>query len=920
MNGHVTKRAKIMEKLGVWSATHRKSVLFIILAVTLVMGTGFLIIDFEMTFYSIMPRESQQVKDLEHITEAFPFASNIIIVVDGRSIADPDTAQENVRYAVDALTSEFSEDDYDTWLTGVYGTFESDFFKTHGLMLSDTETLEGITGMYRDPQPDLLLQNINNALERGGIGSPESPVTDTIALVSQLEGLEELLKCFEIVAAGGEFSGDHLQKLTDSLLFGPSYMMNREGTMALVFLLPTFSMNDISVIVRAIPAIEDKAEQIASLYGCEAGLTGMPVVAKDEMVTSEQGLIISMLVAIILILVLLILVFRMPPIPLITGIPLLIGIFWTLGITGLTLQRLNLMTAMYVIALLGLGIDYAIHILTTYIQERDGGCSFLDAVRIAYLKTGPGILTGAITTSATFFVLMISKTEIMRELGFVAGCGILCEFVAMVLILPALLNKRYDRLSRKGKNDLATFGKLNIRADLASKVGVLVKRSPVIIVTVFMASGLIIASRAGSVQLEDNIMKMEAKGLKSIELQEEMVKEFDMAPDGIYILSKDPAEVKRLTEELEMLDSVQQVESIGQYVVSDEEYRKRRNIIEEYRRALQDKNTEYHFSKERFLEELYRLKTNLLKMQEFLLTSGLDSIAEKLEVLTGRNNEGQEVGETVLDKLIALLKTKRAAGYRLAEFISKVTPLLEEKLLAMTSTERITRDMLPDMVKNSYIPNDGEEYLITVLPRQNPWEGDFREKFSEEVSRVTDKATGMIFAADQLNHMAETDGIRALILAVVTISMLLFLDFRNLKMVFLNIVPLALSIGSLIGLMALTGIKFDFANIIALPLLIGIGIDDSVHISHRYLYEGKEHIDRVVAKTGSAVVLTSLTTIIGFGSFIPSVMRALRSTGVVLSIAMALACIFSVVMYPAMLLIVREKMGIQLVQVHGRAQ
>jgi predicted RND superfamily exporter protein len=109
--------------------------------------------------------------------------------------------------------------------------------------------------------------------------------------------------------------------------------------------------------------------------------------------------------------------------------------------------------------------------------------------------------------------------------------------------------------------------------------------------------------------------------------------------------------------------------------------------------------------------------------------------------------------------------------------------------------------------------------------------------------------------------------------------------------------------------MAVAGIKFDFINIIAIPLLIGIGIDDAVHINHRYLLEGKGQIDRVVGKTGRAVLLTSLTTIIGFASFIPSIMRAMRSTGIVLSIAMALAFLFSILFYPSVLVIMAEKLS-----------
>ena len=174
---------------------------------------------------------------------------------------------------------------------------------------------------------------------------------------------------------------------------------------------------------------------------------------------------------------------------------------------------------------------------------------------------------------------------------------------------------------------------------------------------------------------------------------------------------------------------------------------------------------------------------------------------------------------------------------------------------------------------------------------------------------ITDNATGMILAADQMVEIAGQDSIKAAIAALIAIFILLLIDFRNIKLSLLTLSPLLLSFLSLFGIMALAGIKFDFVNFIAIPLLIGIGIDDAVHFNHRYLLEGRRNMDRVIAKTGRAVLLTSVTTIIGFGSFIPSIMRAMRSTGIVLSIAMALAFFFSILFHTSLLIIITEKLS-----------
>ena len=147
-----------------------------------------------------------------------------------------------------------------------------------------------------------------------------------------------------------------------------------------------------------------------------------------------------------------VIVFRIRTTPLIIGIPLALGIFWTTGMTGFILHRLNIMTAMYMVALVGLGVDYAIHLMTSYVQERDGGLDFLPALEAAFIKSGRGIVTGAMTTAAAFYALLLAESEMVRELAVVAGTGILCELAAMMLLIPAILGLRQKRLGQEGRS------------------------------------------------------------------------------------------------------------------------------------------------------------------------------------------------------------------------------------------------------------------------------------------------------------------------------------------------------------------------------------------------------------------------------------------------------------------------------------
>ncbi len=905
-------RMKFLGKWGRWACVHWAKALLIALGITLIMGIGASRLKMEMTFYSMMPKGSPQVRDMKKIIENFPAASSIVVVLEAKDKSDRALAEITVKKAVDILSMELLKAEFSEHIIRVQGKLDLNFFKDHGLMLSKAEDIERIRRIYSDINLVPLFSHLNDDFEREYSGDEEKLSEDEEIAIAQFEGLEKILKVMERSASGEEISAEEASAAIDRFLFGSAYFLNRDSTMALIFIQPTFTMNDMDVYVSTVPLIEKVIKERAETLGVSAGLTGILVVGKDEMVTSEQGLALSMLIAASLILLLLIFSFRMYSVPLISGIPLFVGILWTIGLAGFVIRRLNIMTAMYMVVLLGLGIDYAIHLLTCFVQERDEGNDFVSAVRNSLRKSGTAVLTGALTTAVAFFVLVIARSEVVRELGFVAGFGILSEFLAMIILVPALLGFRNYRLSKKGKAESKLLKKLTPGFRIIPSIGVKIKNYPAFCALMMLAVGMLLASQAGKVEIEGNMMNMEAKGLESIELQDRMVEEFGMAPDVMSITMMDLDEMRSLGKRIKKLASVKAVESLTPYYPSVEEQSERAGLAEKFEAQVASQKPKGSVDRESLIEEIYRLEDNLLEMSDLAFMAGMDRMFRKLNILTGRNEEGEKVAETVIDRLIASIKENPETAAGLINFQKAFVPLLKEKLINMANTEEISLDMIPPFIRDSYRSKDGKDFLMNVIPTQNPWDEEYRKVFTGQLETITDKATGMVLAANQMIEIASQDGIKAAIAALISIFILLIIDFRNIKLSIVTLFPLLLSFASLFGIMALAHIKFDFINIIAVPLLIGIGIDDVVHFNHRYLLEGKGNMDRVVAKIGRAVLLTTITTIIGFGSFIPSIMRAMRSTGIVLSIAMALAFLYSILFHPAVLIILTEKLGLNI--------
>ncbi|MBN2650757.1 MAG: MMPL family transporter [Spirochaetales bacterium] len=756
-------KRKTLADLALWEAKNRKktAVLGITMTAIMIILTA-LFLRVEFTFSSIMPANGEKVQDLNRIIDEFPQASTIIAVIEGE--------EEQIVKAAKEMKIALENEEFEQIVSSVDISLEKDFLLKNGILL--------------EPIEELFSDEILKSLTSGEI---------------ETAAFEEILSTL----GDTEFSENDF------------FYLNKQKDAGLVFIHPTFTANDIMVLKPYVLKIDKVVLDIAEANGVVAGITGMNVVAKDEAVTSEQGLVVSTLIAFILIILLLAINFRKKSFPVIAAIPLIVGIIWTLGLTAIFVNRLNLMTAMYMIALMGIGIDFSIHFITAWIQEMEKDDNFYDAIYNGTKRSSAGIITGGVTSAAAFFALTISSSPLVKELGVVAGLGILCELLAAFIFLPILLPKKLNKGSKKIKP--ALFEKY-----VTGPIGIFVAKNTYLTIFFMLAVGVALSSFAGKISIQTNIMEMEAKGLKSIELQDRMVEKFGQSPDGLFIISDSVENTQEIVSKLKGIDEIGSIDSIATFLPKKSTQEKRLAIGSQ--------------------------------IKPYLMNFGIPF----------------EVPSSLLEK-----------------------------------------ENIPDSIIQQYFSEDGKYNLITITPSQNCWEKENRNKLTAAIDPITDKATGLILIGDQLSAIAGRDGIIASFAALFVIFLILFFNFRNLWTAILTMLPLLLSIGTLFGIMGLTDLKFDFVNIISIPLVIGIGIDDAVHLSHRFISQN-EKIEDTVRFIGRAILLTTLTTAIGFASFIPSVMRALSSTGIVLTLAVSLTFIFSIFFHSAVLKVARDKLKINL--------
>jgi len=205
---------------------------------------------------------------------------------------------------------------------------------------------------------------------------------------------------------------------------------------------------------------------------------------------------------------------------------------------------------------------------------------------------------------------------------------------------------------------------------------------------------------------------------------------------------------------------------------------------------------------------------------------------------------------------------------------------------------------LPNSLVDRFVGQNGK-HLLKIYGRGNIWDMQSLRSFVHEVRSVDPRATGNPLQAYEASLEMKTSYQLAALYAVLVIAVVLWIDFRKLQHVLLAAFPLLLGMLQTFGLMGILNIPLNPANLIALPLIVGIGVDYGVHIVHNFLEQGGKY--RISAATAVAVLVDAVTTIIGFGSLMIASHQGLQSLGRVLTLGITCCTITSLVVLPATL-------------------
>ena len=576
------------------------------------------------------------------------------------------------------------------------------------------------------------------------------------------------------------------------------------------------------------------------------GYTGGYAIAANDEKIIQRDMTINSITSMVGVLLLYLYAYRRPSAMLYAAAPMTAAIIITFGIAALTYGTLSAASTGFAALLAGLGLDFMTVMYERYVDERNRGAEITDAVRTLMRHTLPGVIVGALTTAATFYAFLITEFRGMTELGFLTGSGILVFLLCVVFVFPAILIVVERRRGGKRKLRVHALGSGRVvRASL---------KRPKVMIIAWSVIVIIGAIAARNVRFNDSLQGLRATGNDAVRMQEEVTRRFGQSFDammyGVRGATASEA-LEKTAPAVADLERIRQKGVIGSYqaittFVPPEA--QQRLILERLRQGEQDV---FSFAR---IEKTFR---------EALVENGFR--------------------ETAYDGVLPLFQ----------QALTRREPMTIETLQKIGLGDAVQRFL--KKTPNGYLS------IAYVYPAGGKWPRNLPEELQQlRRDHPSGVLTGVNLISETLRTITTRDATNASLLGLVLVFALVWIGFGSFARACFVFVPFVAGLTSMLGFMASFGIEFNFMNVFVGLMLVGTATDYAVYMLERY-DESPEEFRQNAQETGRAVVLAAMMSIIGFASFAISHYPGVRSIGLASVVGIALSCLATITLLPAML-------------------
>ncbi len=586
---------------------------------------------------------------------------------------------------------------------------------------------------------------------------------------------------------------------------------------------------------------------------------------------------------------------------LIAAIPLLVALLLTSVWTKGALGGFNLLTTFVPSLILGMGDDFAIHLISRYTEERSRGVTFSKAVYTMLSRKGPAILLGAMTIVLVFLGLLTARSRALFELGAIASVGVLLAIVCALVLIPTLLTlSQFLRRKRRRREKVAVLAPhfAGFFRVLTHRIGAIVVLAVLAAVTgaaVYLATGV-------RFQFSSNDLVPRSDSQVNLD---KILTSFDLAGNAQFgtsflFFAKTETEMVELERRLSENPLVLTVKSPRNLLP--------RNLAEQ-QAAIREANLAAYADQLAALDRSLAARDDVLLETRTLLTRL--ALVEYAATPNGYAELGLQAAEAQ-DQLARIQNALRAldvpAARASVQELETAVRALDARLAAVRDlppVETLLRDIVksfPPEIANFYLTTDGR-YIVRASMSPALYGRSNLISFIQFAESISADYFGIPLVVRDLESVMKRDFFISTALAALLIAFIVWRSFRKLSQALLALAPIVLGYAWMLGGMRLLGVHFNFINITISPLLIGLGIESGVTLLFRYIEEQETAPQGAMVRAGattSVAILTSMfTTMLVFASLLLARTPGLRFLGTCALLGIGFSLLITLLLIPA---------------------
>jgi len=609
---------------------------------------------------------------------------------------------------------------------------------------------------------------------------------------------------------------------------------------------------------------------IGAKYGAKLRLTGPVAIADEEYATLEEAAFVNTTVTIVVVLTILWLALRSWHIILAVFVSLIVGLSITAAIGFAMVGALNLISVAFAVLFIGLGVDFGIQFSVRYRAERHEVDNLHQALVNTASHVGAPLTLAAAATAAGFLSFLPTDYKGLSELGLLAGLGMIIAFLTSITLIPALLTvlRPPGEPKELGFKSLAPVDRFMER-----------HRIPVIVGT-----GLVVAAGLPLLywlQFDFNPLNLRSTKVESVATFLELRSDPAIGASSIYVLAPSQEAAKADVEKLSKLPEVSSVKTIESFIPDDQQPKLA---------AIRQLGT--------VLDPVLRPDPNRKPPTDADNVAALKAAVDALKQSAGtQTGPGAVAAKRLAEDLAKIASGDEAMrGRAHAAMVPSLNTALDE-LRNYLQAQPVTLETLPPEIAGKWVTQDGR-YKVEILPKGDPTDNETLRQFARAVQGVEPNATGGPIAILESGRTVIRAFFEAGFLALGSITILLWIVLRRFGDVLLTLIPLLMAGIVTMELMVLLGMKLNFANIIALPLLLGVGVAFKIY----YIMAWRAgQTDLLQSSLTRAVMFSALTTATAFGSLWLSSHPGTSSMGKLMALALVTTMAAAVLFQPVLM-------------------